>query len=131
MLGLVFLGLNLKAKKAPLRDLSAIDKLKRLDPLGIILLLGSVSCLFLALQWGGSSFPWDSGRIIGLLLGFGFLLAIFCCLQWWLGEKATIPVRILKYRTVLYGALSLFFISLSSNIVRLPQLRCTTRVACR
>jgi uncharacterized membrane protein len=105
-----------------MRKLPTIEKLKRLDPLGIILLLGAVSCLFLALQWGGSRFLWNSSRIIGLLIGFGLLAILFCVLQWWLAEKATIPLRILRQRTVLYGALSLFFISMSSNIVSLPLL---------
>ena len=51
---LVVLGLKLKMKKDPLRGLPAMEKLKVLDPLGIALLLGAVSCLFFALQWGGS-----------------------------------------------------------------------------
>lgn len=106
----------MKIKKDPLRTLPAKEKLKHLDPLGIILILGATSCLFLALQWGGSSLPWHSSRIIGLLIGFVLLLLTFCVLQWWLAERATIPLRILNQRTVLYGALSLFFISLSSNI---------------
>ena len=96
--------------------------MKRLDPLGIILLLGAVTCLFLALQWGGSSFSWDSERIIALLIGVSLLFIAFGVLQWRLAEKATIPVRILKQRTVLYGALSLFFVSMASNIVRLALL---------
>ncbi len=125
--GLVLLGLKLKSKKDPMRELPTTEKLKRLDPLGIILLLGAVSCLFLALQWGGSRFTWDSSKIIGLLIGSGLLSLLFCALQWWLAEKATIPVRILRNRTVLFGALSLFFISMSSNIVRLLHLSRTLR----
>lgn len=114
---LAFLGLRLKIKKDPIRDLTALEQLKYLDPAGIILLLGAVSCLFLALQWGGSRFSWSSIRIIGLLIGFGTLFITFGVLQWRLAEKATIPLRILRQRTVLFGALTLFFISMSSNIV--------------
>ncbi|KAL8755570.1 MAG: hypothetical protein Q9184_004761 [Pyrenodesmia sp. 2 TL-2023] len=113
---LVVLGLNVKVKKNAMRDLSAAEKFKSLDPPGIILLLSSVTCLFLALQWAGSSFPWSSGRIIGLMIGFGTLSVAFSLLQWWLREKATIPLRILKQRTVLFGTSALFFISMSSNI---------------
>ncbi|KAL2041649.1 hypothetical protein N7G274_005433 [Stereocaulon virgatum] len=43
VLCLVFLNLNLKIKKDPLRDFSATEKLRHLDPLGIVLLLGAVS----------------------------------------------------------------------------------------
>ncbi len=100
-----------------MRSQSLRGKLKQLDPLGIIVLLGGVSCLFLALQWGGISYRWTSSKIVGLLTGSGVLFMLFAFLQWWLGERATIPPRMLKHRTVLYGALSLFFISMSSNIV--------------
>jgi hypothetical protein len=105
-----------------MRNLSATEKLKHLDPLGIILLLGAVSCLSFALQWGGSSFSWHSSRIIGLLIGFGLLTITFGLLQWRLAEMATIPLRILRQRTVLFGALALFFISMSSNIVSFPAM---------
>ncbi|KAL8866857.1 MAG: hypothetical protein Q9174_006038 [Haloplaca sp. 1 TL-2023] len=93
-----------------------MEKLKQLDLLGVILLLASVSCLFLALQWGGSDFPWSSGRIIGLMIGFGTLFIAFAVLQWQLQDKATIPLRIARQRTVLFGASALFLISMSSNI---------------
>lgn len=119
---LVVLGLKLKMKKDPLRDLPAMEKLKSLDPLGIALLLGAVSCLFLALQWGGSRFPWSSSRIIGCMIGFGLLIITFGVLQWRLAEHATIPLRILKQRTVFFGAVALFFISMSSNTVSIPAL---------
>ena len=115
--GLVVLGLRLKIKRDPMTKLPTTEKLKYLDPFGIILLLGAVCCLFLALQWGGSRYPWHSSKVIGLMLGFGFLIIIFGILQWQLGGKATIPLRILRQRTVFSGALALFFISMSSNIV--------------
>ena len=88
----------------------------------MVLLLGAVCCLFLALQWGGNNYSWHSSRVIGLLVGFCLLLVAFCVLQWWLADKATIPLRILRQRTVSYGALARFFISMSSNIVRLQFL---------
>ena len=118
---LVLLCLKPKPSEDPIKKLPTKEKLKHLDPLGIILLLGSVCCLILALQWGGNNYPWRSSRVVGLLVGFGLLLLAFCGLQWQLDDKATIPPRILKERTVLFGACALFFISFSSNIVcRVP-----------
>lgn len=111
------MGLKINIKDDPMRTLPALEKVKHLDLFGIVVLLGAVSCLFLALQWGGITYNWKSSRIIGLLVGSRALSVVFGLLQYWLGEHATIPLRILRYRTVLYGALSLFFISMSSNIV--------------
>ena len=119
---LVFLSFRFKVKKNQMRDMPAMEKLKTFDFAGIVLLLGAVSCLFLALQWGGNKFSWSSTRIICLLVGFGLLLIAFGLLQWRLKERATIPLRILRGRTVLFGSLALFSINMSSNIVRLTLL---------
>ncbi|GKZ81332.1 hypothetical protein AnigIFM56816_005847 [Aspergillus niger] len=56
-------------------------------------------CLLLALQWGGTTYAWRNSKIIGLLIGFGLLLTCFVGSQIWLGEKATLPPRIMKMRT--------------------------------
>jgi len=63
-----------------------------------------VVCLLLALQWGGSKYPWNSGRIIALLVVFGVLCITFIGIQFWKKDHATVPPRILKQRTVAAGA---------------------------
>ena len=108
--------------KAELRNksgsvLSKRAKLERLDPAGVILIFGSICCLLLALQWGGIQFSWSSSRIIGLLVGCVLLFAMFCIVQYRLGEKATIPPRLLRHRTIFCGSLSSFFITMSNNTV--------------
>ncbi|KAI5245032.1 MFS transporter [Aureobasidium subglaciale] len=74
------------------------------DPAGTIIFLPMIICLLLALQWGGSTYPWSSGRVIALFVVFGVLCAIFICIQFYVGEKATIPPRIIKQRTVAASA---------------------------
>lgn len=74
---------------------------------GIILLIASVSCLFLALQEAGVRVPWSSSKHIGLLVGFGILLAIFEAWQWKAGDNANIPFPYLKDRTVIWGSIYL------------------------
>lgn len=91
------------------------DKLKRLDPAGVVLLLGSVSCLLVALQWGGDKYPWHSSQVIGLFIGFGLLLIIFGGVQWYMDEAATIPLRLLSQRNVLFGSLASCLMSMSAN----------------
>lgn len=70
---------------------------------------------------GGTSQPWNSPRIIGLFVGFGLLIVIFGALQWRLGEKATIPLRVLRQRTVLAGGVFSFLVNMSNYVVRNPH----------
>lgn len=100
--------------KAPLRE-----KLARMDTIGTILLVASVVCLLIALQWGGITYPWKSSKVIGLFIGAGLLFTVFVGLQWRLGERATIPLRILRQRSVIMGAWFLFFLSVPVYVVRL------------
>ena len=86
------------------------QRIKQLDFLGATLLIPAVVCLLLALQWGGNKYPWNNSRIIGLFIGFGLLAILFTISQIWLQDRATIPPRILKNRTVASSVLfGLFF----------------------
>jgi hypothetical protein len=76
------------------------EKFENLDLLGAIFLVPSVVMLLMALQWGGARYPWNDSRIIGLFVGFGVMFPIFVILEIRGGEKATIPPRIAKMRTV-------------------------------
>lgn len=62
-------------------NISLKEKLSSLDPLGTCLILASMTCLVLALQWGGAVLPWNDSRVWGTLLGFGLLLVLFLLLQ--------------------------------------------------
>ena len=66
--------------------------------------------LLLALQWGGSTYPWNSATIIGLFCGAGVMAGIFVFSQIKLGENATLPPRLFKDRNLLLAfCFSLFF----------------------
>jgi hypothetical protein len=80
---------------------SLFSRIKELDLLGASVLIPAIICLLLALQWGGSTYPWNNSRIIGLFVGFGCLITIFIVTQIKLGDNATLPPRILGQRTVL------------------------------
>ncbi|KEQ70812.1 MFS general substrate transporter [Aureobasidium namibiae CBS 147.97] len=81
-------------------------KLNQLDPLGFILVAPSVICLLFAIEWGGSKYPWNSGRIIALFVVFGVLLLAFIASQAWRGDKATLPPRILRQRSIISASLA-------------------------
>jgi MFS family permease len=87
----------------PNYELSMLEKLKRVDLLGTALVVPSVTCLLIGLQWGGIRYGWQDVRIIVLLVVFVCLGVGFAYLQYRLGEKATIPPRIVKKRSVLAG----------------------------
>lgn len=78
--------------------------LMEFDPIGTLLLMPAVICLLLALQWGGTTYAWSSGRIIALLVLFGVLIAGFLLVQLRQQDNATIPPRILTNRSVWSGA---------------------------
>lgn len=81
------------------------EKIRQIDLLGAFLLICAVVCLLLALQWGGTTYPWSNSKVWGCLLGFGLIISIFIALQIKLGDRATLPPRILvKQRTVLSSA---------------------------
>lgn len=75
-------------------------QLEQFDLYGTLIFLPMIVCLLLALQWGGSKYPWSNGRIIALFVVFGVLLIAFSAIQVWKKDHATVPPRLLKQRTV-------------------------------
>lgn len=83
-----------------------------MDLIGAVFLIGAVICLLLALQWGGTTYPWGDSKVWGNFLGFGLLTIIFIGVQMKQKERATIPLRILKQRTVAASAITLTCLSM-------------------
>jgi MFS family permease len=81
--------------KASLRE-----KLLQMDFQGTVLILSSLVCYMLALEEGGVRRPWNSSVVIGLLVGFFVLAALFGIDQWLQGDRAQIVGRIMKRRTI-------------------------------
>ncbi|RAR05991.1 MFS general substrate transporter [Stemphylium lycopersici] len=76
------------------------EQIQKFDLPGTVCFLPAIICLLLALQWGGSKYEWNSGRIIALLVIFVLLIAAFLVIQWWKQEDATVPPRVFLNRTV-------------------------------
>ncbi|KAI3390931.1 hypothetical protein diail_8346 [Diaporthe ilicicola] len=76
------------------------QKVMHFDPIGNLIFLPCIVCILLALQWGGTTYPWSDARIVALLVLFGVLLIAFVGVQFWMGEDATVPVRIARQRSV-------------------------------
>ncbi|RWA05749.1 hypothetical protein EKO27_g9359 [Xylaria grammica] len=90
------------------RELPLREKLRRIDAVGTVLFLGLVTSLLLALTWGGQQYAWRDSKIIGLFIGFGLILIVFCFWDWKRGELALIPLRVLRKRSICMGATVLF-----------------------
>ena len=75
----------------------------KLDPFGTVVFLPGIICLLLALQWGGTTYAWNSGVIIALFVLSSILLSAFICVQFHVSDKATVPIRIIKQRSIASG----------------------------
>jgi hypothetical protein len=73
---------------------------EQFDIYGTSVFLPAIICLLLALQWGGSTYAWSSGRIIALLVVFSVLVIAFIAIQFWKGDYATVPIQIIKQRSI-------------------------------
>ena len=86
-----------------------LKRILELDLVGASILIPSIIMLLLAVQWGGSTYAWNSSTVIGLFVGSGLMLVLFSLSQWRLGEAATIPPRLLKQRTLMAACAFVFF----------------------
>ena len=100
-------------------DKTLKEKLMEFDYLGMFLFFPCVTCLLLALQWGGTVHPWNSGRVIALLVVFGVLAVAFVGVQIWKGDKAALPPRLMKTRNVAFACLYAACSKYSPNFAKL------------
>lgn len=89
------------------------EVLMEFDPVGTLVLIPAVVCLLLALQWGGTTYAWRDGRIIALFVLFALLILAFLYVQHRQGDRATVPPRVLRNRTVWAGAFFAFTLGAS------------------
>ena len=87
-------------KRKNKQNLTWREKLERMDPIGTAIFVPAVICMLLALQWGGSKYDWSNGRIIALFILFAVLISAFVAVQFWKGDNATVPIRILRQRSI-------------------------------
>ncbi|PNP50732.1 hypothetical protein THARTR1_08353 [Trichoderma harzianum] len=89
--------------KAPL-----VEKIRQMDPLGVILMMGATVTFILAVQYGGIAHPWNSSVVIGLLVGFALIIATWAFVQWFQGDYSMVPPRLFAKRTNLVMSLVAF-----------------------
>ncbi|KAM0246363.1 hypothetical protein ACHAQJ_010257 [Trichoderma viride] len=80
--------------KAPL-----VEKIRQMDPLGVVLMMGATVTFILAVQYGGIAHPWNSSVVIGLLVGFVLIIGAWAFAQWYQDEYSMVPPKLFAKRT--------------------------------
>ncbi|THX22158.1 MFS transporter [Aureobasidium pullulans] len=91
-----------------LRLLPWKEKFSRTDYPGSVIFVASMVCLILCFQWAGLIYSWHNARIIVLLFMSGLGIILWCGVQRFRDEKATVPPRIIKMRNMSAAAFSSF-----------------------
>ncbi|KAL2255499.1 hypothetical protein VTK26DRAFT_3231 [Humicola hyalothermophila] len=99
---LIFFKVPKHIKPAPA---TWVEILRQLDLPGFALLLTSLLCLILALQWGGQTKSWSDGSVIATLVMWIVLTIAFFIVEWIQGHYAMVPLALLKPRLVWTNAL--------------------------
>jgi MFS family permease len=91
-----------------LRRLPRNDRPHQLDVIGAALMVGAALALMLALNWGGSHYPWSSWRIVTLFAGSAALWALFA-IRLLTAREPFIPLAILHGRVTSTITCAAFF----------------------
>nr|POF22095.1 efflux pump roqt [Quercus suber] len=102
-LSLIAIAISLPNQTANRTNMKWQQMLLELDLVGNLVLIPCLTCLFIALSWAGIKYPWGDPKVIGFFVAFAGLLVVFATDQFLRGDKATLPLRILKNRNVVAG----------------------------
>ncbi|MCJ1386604.1 hypothetical protein MMC17_009730 [Xylographa soralifera] len=83
--------------------------MKSLDLPGFALIAPAAIMFFLALEYGGNQFAWNSSVVIGLFVGAGLTLIVFLLWEWRQGEEAMVPFFMLRKRIIWSASSTMFF----------------------
>lgn len=116
-LAVIFFFLQLPNPKS-----SIWEKLKRVDFIGTALIVCAVVAFLLPTEWGGITYAWNSGIIIGLYCAGGVLTIIFIVLEKWFATNPVIPLRLFSMRSPVCLFISSFFFGMAffTGIYYLP-----------
>jgi hypothetical protein len=72
-------------------------QLARIDFPGFFCFAAACALFLIGLEWGGTKYPWHSGTVIGLLVAGAVLFIVFGIWSQYLGDRALLPFRLLRY----------------------------------
>jgi MFS transporter, DHA2 family, glioxin efflux transporter len=85
------------------------ERLLQMDPVGVILCMASIITFIMAFEYGGQTKSWSSSVVIGLIVGFVLITAVFIAWEYFQQERAMIVPRLFKRRSIWAGSLFQFF----------------------
>lgn len=89
------------------------EALTKMDWLGSALVLVFITCLLLALQWGGNDYPWYNWRIPLLFTLGGVLVIVFFIWEYYYNINALIPRELLTNRSIVAASGTCFMLMLA------------------
>lgn len=108
--GIIFFFFNTPRIAVP-EEAPLFEKFRQMDPIGVVLMMGATVSYILAVQYGGVAHDWDSSVVIGLLVGFVAIMALWAFLQWYQGERSMLSPRLFKSRTIVIMCAFTFLLS--------------------
>ncbi|KIV82200.1 hypothetical protein PV11_04327 [Exophiala sideris] len=78
------------------RQENLMDKVKRVDYIGSIIFVGSVTSFLIPISWGGIQYPWNSWRTITPLAVGAAGMILFLAYENLLADEKTIPLHIFR-----------------------------------
>lgn len=90
-------------KKQPVRANLKNIIVNELDLMGFALFAPACIMFLLALNWGGNQYRWNSATILGLFCGAFATAVVFGVWEFRRGERAMIPLNVIRTRLVFFG----------------------------
>ena len=78
---------------------------RRIDFVGAVTAAGGTVCLLLGLTWGGQTYPWNSGQVIGILVAAVVLFAGFFVNELLFAVEPILPLDLFKNQVFAAGAM--------------------------
>ncbi|CAK7262928.1 hypothetical protein SEPCBS57363_000306 [Sporothrix epigloea] len=75
----------------------ACKQLAQVDWPGFFCFAAACALLLIGLEWGGTKYPWTAGQVIGPIVAGSVLFALFAVWSQYLGDRALLPFRLLRY----------------------------------
>jgi hypothetical protein len=88
---------------------SFLDGIKAVDWIGILTFLGFTLMILLGLDFGGVLFPWNSAKVIALLVVGGCMLFFFVYSEAKVAKYPLIPMSLFRRRTNVAAFSVVFF----------------------
>ncbi|KAJ3126439.1 hypothetical protein HK100_010242 [Physocladia obscura] len=86
--------------KFPPTEGSMIDKIKRVDIYGALLLFASIICLITPLQLGGTIWEWNAAQVIAMFVVAAVLFVIFAFVELKIANEPIIPPEMFVNKSV-------------------------------